>query len=927
MIKLSRFQILFLPCFLSGGTSETSLSSGISDKVSEEGLQVPTAEIPKLNLFNGYTLAAVTKEAIKFFLNPENASEQNASEHFKNIPFIFKNYFLPKAIQNNSELKSRLQKIMKHLGTFSLETLTEGDYLSKLYKMRSHLKKAHDLVANDTDITVDSAFARFIQGNIKAINVIIADAVAKKVFQKIRSQLEAELLKTSTATSVSVESSVGWGPFSLSISGDLDTKQDSGANSLYEISRSGNLSIGIGAETPGDILSISCQAGATLTFTTLFHSIEQLLDSGQLKGTISEETSQKLSTRRALQNAEKQLLSVMGSDVEGFLKMVGIIPLSTYVEWPHPTKAEAPMTSLALGGEWSVSTEAKSFTKLGMEISGSYSGTIYKKPRLFLSLLDNDGHPADNLTAEDIKRIVGKQYDFSRKLLKIPENSHLESFNNSDINVLVPIYILCGDLRGYISVIQELAALEQFKASNLEELDSLKLDSLKNQENIKKLKEDVRKLEQSIEKLTPKKHNYESRLSPQHTFTSEGRLGVLKTYIVTAAMLSQYAKTTEEIALFKKMFLELKKLELLLEFSKDKSSQSGTFIQNANYSLRTKEISGTIKVSKGFISCDYNEYSNSPFLDENGRYLSFSITIPFSTIGSATIQAIQAIKDYLSKKTLTDQEIDNRIVSGVKHIATDLLNWTKTLEPFGIEIDLSNASPLKIGPSISGFTKVNAQSMWIEPNSDQQSSLKPLPGKELMVRDSSQLVVQCYKASLSTKTEIKGEIKGIPTPAAGVTVGGSVSASKTTTGQTIVRLGTNTISYVLSKFNIWQMGANESEGKTSTAWEALKKNNQDAFSEIFKNIAKDESGPFYELQCLYNDILKNVGADTDLGKKCTKLFGKLLEDCAKLSTEEPKEVDLQAALASFDEVLTFNYHHSFLLHLNEAFSLHKTSKH
>jgi hypothetical protein len=144
-----------------------------------------------------------------------------------------------------------------------------------------------------------------------------------------------------------------------------------------------------------------------------------------------------------------------------------------------------------------------------------------------------------------------------------------------------------------------------------------------------------------------------------------------------------------------------------------------------------------------------------------------------------------------------------------------------------------------------------------------------------------------------------------------MTVGGSVSAFHTTTGQTIVKLGTNTISYILSKFNIWQIGINESGGKTSTAWEVLKKNNQAAFAEILKNLAKDESGPFYELQCLYNDILKNVGANTDLGKQCAELFRKLLENCKGFSAGK---IDLEPALASFDEVLVFNYHS--IKHLN-----------
>jgi hypothetical protein len=904
MVKLLQFKVLFLPCFFYGNISKASIPSSTSVEVNGRNLQVSTIKIPKLDLFNGCNLANVTKKAIEFFLRPESASE-----YFEDMPFIFGTYHLPEEIRRNPNLESKLVEIVEYLNTFPEKTSATEDCLSKLYEMRSLLMEAHNLVACDTNITADNAFAKFIQGSIKAINVIVADSIAKKVFQEFRSQSETELLKKNTAASISMESSVGWGAFSLSISGSLDTKQGIGANSLYEISHSGNLSIGVGAKTPGDVLSLSLEAGATLTYTTLFHSIEQMFDTGQLKGIISEETSQKLSTRSALQNAERRLLSVMGNDVEGFLKMIGIVPFDTYVEWPHLTKAEAPMTSTALGGELAISAGVKSFTQLGMEISRSYTGTNYKKSRFFLSLLDNDSRPADNLTAKDIKRIIGKQYDFSRKLLKS---------STRNVDVLVPMYILSGDLRGYVSIVQELAALEQSKDSKSQELAILKKPQ--DSKSIKELKQGIKKLKKGIKELTERKHGYESRLSPQHAFTSEGRLGVLKTYIVTAAMLSQHARTTEEITLCKKMFLELKKLESLLEFSKDESSRSGTFIQNANYSLIVNGISGTMKVDKCSITCDYSEYSNSPFLDENGKYLSFAITIPFSAVGSV---AIQRIKDYISGKVFTEQEVNDRIVNGVKHIATDVLNWTEASKLLELETDLSVESPLKVGPSVSGSTKISAQSMWIEPNEHGHNSLKSLPGKELMVRNFPHLVIQCYKSSTSIKAGVGGKVEGL-VPIPGVTVGGSVSVSHTTTGPIIIKLGTHTISYVLSKFNIWQMGVNEPKEKTSTAWEALKKNNRDAFSEILKNIAEDGSEPFYELQCLYNDILKNVDADTDLGKQCTKLFGKLLKNCKDFSAGK---IDLQTALTSFDEVLKFNHEHNFLVHLNEAFSLHKASKH
>jgi hypothetical protein len=63
-------------------------------------------------------------------------------------------------------------------------------------------------------------------------------------------------------------------------------------------------------------------------------------------------------------------------------------------------------------------------------------------------LLNDDCSPADNMDKEDIRRIIGKKYDFS------------DSFINDNIfSALFQVYIFLGNLCNYVFILEDLEEL------------------------------------------------------------------------------------------------------------------------------------------------------------------------------------------------------------------------------------------------------------------------------------------------------------------------------------------------------------------------------------------------------------------------------------------------------------------------------------
>lgn len=204
-------------------------------------------------------------------------------------------------------------------------------------------------------------------------------------------------------------------------------------------------------------------------------------------------------------------------------------------------------------------------------------------------------------------------------------------------------------------------------------------------------------------------------------------------------------------------------------------------------------------------------------------------------------------------------------------------------------------------------------------SSPESSKPKPIPGRKKFIKTKSKWkrVYSQYSVVLPStytipgKEEIENSLKKI--------VPIEVTLTKELT-QNTQQLGTETLNYIVSRFNVWQMGLSGEEDNVSVTWNSFKSSNKQELSGIIKNIGSSKPGILYELQCIYNDNLGNVNKMT---KKDNKIFENLLKCCSTFVQNET-DANLNAALDALDEVLKFNYKNNFLVHYNKAFSLKKS---
>jgi hypothetical protein len=964
------------------------------------------------------------------------------------------------AISKNPSLQIKLQEIVAKLDGYS------QDDLEALNEIHSLLQEACDLITKDKNIPNHSPFPQFIQGVMKSIDVSIAKVAAQAVLQELRSEIEERFQEHNTSSTLSAGASLDEGVMHAGLGvGRTTGQKGTGENALLEMSAGYGISVnvGVGQRDASDALkaSLDLTARFDLIFTSIYFSIEQLIDSGvldlsagdsmkerifdsikkhiidkfsikkeeerivttalsearealteTLSETLSVDKSQNetirnvTSARRKMQDTEREFSRSAGN-VENFLRMVGTVSHSDHVKRPHVTRADAPLQKTTASAKVTISGElSTTFAALGLEASTGASISRYKTPRHYLALLKDDCSPNAKLTAEEVRTATGdKKYDHSKKYLDASNQNESASIN-----------MLSSHLHEYNSVLQSLADSKGRKvdiATEIKRLDGIKKPKPSEIKQLEDLQKQLKSLTESRKELKARKHKCEEQLSPE-----KGRIGVFKSCIVTAAKIREQAKTEPDNPSFRRMFQELETLESLLEFSKDEQSRSGTSMQKANSHAFDGEISGTFKAGNASVTFQGNDRSGSPFQNENGTFMSVSLSVASDTVAkliegggvvgdwlksdrvslteqshgegireellpdegdSKTVTVVAMAKSALSgalelkeaiendsptteededgetdegkdsgegviggiKSRIDDaaedvvrvvggEERANRIAEGVKggvdraaSTATGIVDKAASTgvgkTAAGIVDRAANAAAGTVGKVLQDIedtsrdlpeseTEVKVQFVRIEPSA-QTKDTKPLPGRQSPIkRDRPQWVPLYSECTVTTNSE---EGKQATIVGTGGAVTAKVGKSERTQESRIQQLGMDTMRHITSIFDRGQRG-------DSTVWETLKEDHGKELSKMLENLTNANSNISYELQGLYNDILKNVGADTELGEQCTEVFGKLLEDCKKLSEGE---IDLETALASLDEVLTLNYEHNSRVHFEQAFSI------
>lgn len=502
-----------------------------------------------------------------------------AMDKYADSNFIMQDNTLPQKISQNAQLKRAVDELDTALKDPKQNASEQQVQIMRL------LRVVYRGIINDTAIDNESPFPKFIQGMIKTYQVTIARRITDEVMTRFRGDVENSLQKSSDSTSVAVGANGNISGVDVGASASFHRDEGGSDTSFFTVSVGGgiNFSIGVGALEVG--------AGIDITRSAIFFSLEQVLDSGELKSTVlkSKQIKEMKKYREKMQDRERKLLAIFGNNVEGFLKMISVIPINVYLEWPIISRADSVERATNISG--SLSASLSFFESLGFTVTANKDVKVFERPIGYLTLLSPDCSPTDGYSAKSITAFIGQQYDFSQRY-----------GSRSDENVLP---IILGDLREYCNILAILAENPSDGASE------------------------------------QRKHDIEKRWLPKKIgLTSEGREGVLKSMIVTLANLRETTNRIREIELFKQAYSELLRLEKLHEFSKNKKHRRATFVAKAK--ATNWGISGSIELPYGImLAFTRTGCKNNPGLDDNGDYLQIDIIVPSTISGVIALQVLR----------------------------------------------------------------------------------------------------------------------------------------------------------------------------------------------------------------------------------------------------------------------------------------------
>ena len=298
-----------------------------------------------------------------------------------------------------------------------------------------------------------------------------------------------------------------------------------------------------------------------------------------------------------MQEAEINLISKIKTSIENYLKISGIISQSASCELPAITQSVNDTKESSIKASGNLSATADCFVSLGMSIAQSsrYVDSSVKHP--FINLIETDGSPS--YYAENSNQIL--HFLKSEKTTKFVETkNNLENYKTNSELFSIIISNIIGDLRRYNN--------------------SLYIISNKN--NSKSEQRDALKIKKSIEK------NWlnNSRLNA----SSSGRLLMLKTSISLIAYLRNYAQTTEDFEMLRKLYNEIENLSKMQIFSKSLKNKSAKF--STSRKTKINSVSGNLSfempvVGTASLNVDYDDSIGEAYFDTS-KNLTISMSLP-----------------------------------------------------------------------------------------------------------------------------------------------------------------------------------------------------------------------------------------------------------------------------------------------------------
>ncbi|MDR2646302.1 MAG: hypothetical protein LBC04_03980 [Holosporaceae bacterium] len=918
--------------------------------------------VVQVNLFDQFNWAVMLEAALNYMVDSANNTQ---------------NFTLPSKISSNKELYGKVISLRKSLKEISL--LNKPDFkdekFAALYGDITYtFLEVQAKAMNDPSFNTKHFFIRFLNTSQKALELIWVRHHTEDVLSTLRASIERNLSSSTGEQSVDVSVNIPTPIPALNVnlggsSAESFAGSDASSFAFFTSSKSKTGKAGVTLTLP--MGKMSAVGGIEEISTDIFFSLEQVIDhyNSSLLAKMDKGNSQNLKNvkkdRKNLQQKEKELLILM-EELEGLLQALKVLPNGVKIDWINITKSKTVDRSQELKSFVAVAGEVSALASLGINIKSAVGSKSYTKESSLMSLINEDCSSVNGIGSDTITKIIGEKYNFSKS---IPNPG-----------------LLLGHLNSYIGTLTELANAETNKDKN---------------------------------DLTKKKHSYETLLSPSKTVGSFGRVGVLKTCLVTAVALKELDPSDAFMPIFRQLYAAIDRLSKLEEFSKNKSGARKAVgygeqsSQTSSVKAQTSSLQARVDVSLPLVGTssaffERKQISGSPFKGENGKYISLKFSLPLSSIGAVgakfmmdklggTLQRAAArhgigvdLNDFMqvtnSVATIkeTDEEKNERLIqktspsaadgiesygpidsadvshdpkreesviapvsapaADVKNSSEDIaMAITQDAAARGAEAALQGlASGADVKIKIYGLSQFEMMYRYVDPITD-NIDIIPLPGLEVIKNEKGRWVMDYATVSNLLNSEI-----GAP---ASLPISGAVASS---VGKILKKTGPDTLHDIIAKSNVLMLGLEDNKSGLNTAYDSLKSTQFEQLRKIFRNIKRLNSNAIFELQIVYNEIMRNMNGKEK--NQCKKVFEEFLNACRSLkepdvaatqSNTGSSELDdlssskansgvdatvdadadnMKTALKAFDAVIRMNYDYNFKPYYDSAYAVRKKSK-
>lgn len=804
---------------------------------------------------------------------------------------------LNKAFDKKSD--SRLHKEIDELGTpirdaldtlrtnlsnnwskeLSAENLSEEECKQqRLWYTYKTLKAIHEMILAKTAVAA-TFFTKFIYGMMMANRVAFLRIVAAKIMESSKQEIENATQKTTKSINASLGAEASYGGAKAGINASVNKSEAMTDTSFYQMKVGSTLKLNVGA----GIGKFFAQFNVSLSVANaaIFYSLEQLMDSGEFDGAHLKLPAIKevAKSREKMQKREKELLSIFNGYIEAFLKDrdIGVVSSFATMLFPIITKSleneTAKSAQVSVGGEISIAS-------IGLTLSRIITKKTHTRKFGILSLIEDDCSPSCGYKTSDITRLLGATSDRSSKYLEQISEHRNEIGNYDESALAIILNNILDDVKRYNSCLSRLA--------------------------------DPSSNRKARELAEGEKHRIESRwLAQNNRVKSEGREGVLRSLVATVSNLREFSKSSLSAAVFNSIYEELCKLGALCEFSKDKSKRNAEFGSDAE--AQESAWSGSLAIPGGIeIKINKTHAEGHPFMEDNGEFIDLEITLPMTILGLVGIKVVQSkllsVFGALSKQKGEVSEglgnagavVQDVLVLLTRNSAIPFISNVMGMIPIGTSklnirlrrLDVfSCSSPLPGTSEIIDRTKNRWEILYIQTMALSNSGLMmdslSMPDTFGSLQEGTRIVQEKIGGKISNAMEKVGSVAaGIGDKINNLPVSVQLSFERSL-GKRERIIGSNSLFYPVARYNVAKLG------NSKTQWENFTTEQAQQLWLLFANICNTDSDARYELQTMYNKILKGItsSSERDSGEKIFKNFLKTCESFADLPIASKAFVD------------------------------------